>query len=225
MSYVLVTGAANGLGKKIAVHLLKAGYKVIIHYKNSLSKAQKIAEKFPNSVIQYGDFSTQEGVETFIKEVKHPVSILINNVGPYLQGPLSTINLKDFTSCFFENCTVVLKLIQSFLPTIKKDKGAIVNIGVCGLHREIADIYTPGYTLAKLSLYHLTRSFAKELVESEVSVNMVSPGYLNNSIDKPIKNIPIIDMEQVVDLVYYLIDSKNKHITGQNIEVSAGVRL
>ena len=75
----------------------------------------------------------------------------------------------------------------------------------------------------------LTKSLARELAESNVRVNMISPGFIENAVDiQSVSRLPMgrpASFDEVTRVATFLIDPKNSYITGQNIEVGGGIGL
>jgi NAD(P)-dependent dehydrogenase (short-subunit alcohol dehydrogenase family) len=237
MSWTLVTGGAKGLGAEICRHLAQKGYNVLVHYNQSEIEALGVVDCCRKLGVKAhavrGSFSSRESVEQFILELKSAyteIQHLINNVGEYFIGsPLST-PLSEWEALFQVNVYTPLALIYGLLPTIIKLQGNIVNIGVAGLEKMRADDHYTAYTMTKMDLLMLTRAFAKELAPSFVRVNMVSPGYLENSVDLPSETskFPMkrpAYFQEVARVVAFLLDQESNYITGQNIEVAGGIRL
>ena len=103
----------------------------------------------------------------------------------------------------------------------------IIFLGVAGIMQSLSDARTSFYTLAKLNLLMLTKSLAKELAPKQIRVNMISPGYLEESIDQP-KSLPMerpAKWEEIAEAALFFLDPKNRSITGQNLEIAGGVRI
>lgn len=237
MSFTLVTGGAKNLGREICLHLAKNKLNVVVHYNKSEKEALQVVNECRKFGVQaeaiQGDFSSMDGVKKFIemylKQFPNTKN-LVNNVGNYLIKSALETSYEEMTDLFQVNVFACLYLSQSLLHTIKMSQGSIVNIGVAGIDRGKAECYSTIYSMTKLSLLMLTRSLAKELGKFNVAVNMVSPGVLTSSIDAA-ENLEIIPMKrlgslnEVADVVAFLLNQKNHYITGQNIEVAGGVRL
>ncbi|HRD55264.1 MAG TPA: SDR family oxidoreductase [Parachlamydiaceae bacterium] len=235
MSFTLVTGAAKNLGKAICLHLARSGENVVVHYKNSKEDALSLVSLCKSFGVLaesvYGDFSTISGVQAFVDAYQSRVPStkgLVNNVGNYLIKKPQETSVEEMKHLFETNLYAPFLLMQALLPTISKEKGSIVNIGTVGIDGKRAESYSTAYSLTKSSLLMLTRSFAKEYASSQVSINMVSPGILENSIDGA--NRPEIlpmqrtaTFEEVAETVFFLL--KSPYITGQNLEVAGGIRL
>ncbi len=229
-NWTLVTGAARGLGAEICLTLAKAGQPLVIHYNLSQREAEDVAGRCRAWGVEaetlQGDFSTIEGVklfaERYLAQFPH-TKALVNNVGPFLIKSALDTSSTELSTLLQTNVQAPFALIKSLSESLKKQQGAIVNIGVAGLYH--ADTFCSGYSAAKASLYSLTKALARELAPFDVSVNMVSPGYLENSVTLP-EEFPMkrpATLAEVASLVAYLLE--NRYITGQNIEIAGGVRL
>jgi NAD(P)-dependent dehydrogenase (short-subunit alcohol dehydrogenase family) len=233
-SWVLVTGAAKGVGREIAINLAKDGYNTVIHYHQSKQEAEETAELCLQFGISaetiYGDFFN---LSTFIEDYhKRFLSThgLVNNVSHYYVGPLSKTDSKSWDHLVQLNIHAPFFLIQALLTSLKEHKGRVVNIGSVGVHAQRANVYCPAYFISKSSLWSITSSFAKELAKDEVTVNMVAPGILDYSIDfyETKKQVPgnrAITSEEIARVVQFLFKKESSSITGQNIEVAAGFGL
>lgn len=237
MKWTLVTGGSKGLGLALCLHFAKEGYPVLIHYRSDQKAADEALEACQNygaeaELIQ-GDFSTVEGINNFIGEItsRFPkIKNLIHNAGPYfVASPLNT-PASVLDELFNANLRAPFQIIPCLIDSITQSKGSIINIGIAGLEGCRSDIYSTAYMIAKGGLLQLTKSLAKELASKRVRVNMVSPGYLENSIDRPedLTELPLgrlVTFEEVIRVVSFLMAPESEAITGQNIEVAGGVRL
>lgn len=237
MTWTLITGAAKGLGAEICLNLAHNGYDVVIHYNTSQKDAEKLAERCRQNGVKaetiQGNLATSEGVNDFLSryQARFPeTSILINNVGNYLMKSITQTSLEEWENLFQTNLTAPFVLSNALVPSVKKHKGHVINIGVNGLHAAKADTYATAYSITKYGLWMLTKSLAKELAADGVRVNMVSPGLMENAVDLE-KILPLVPMksatplQEVADLITFLLKPENAHITGQNIEVAGGLRL
>lgn len=237
MGWTLVTGGGKRLGAAICRLLAFHGYDIVVHYRSSQREAWKVVEDCRALGVKaesiQGDFSTPESTQVFIREYIsqfHQTETVINNVGNYLILPGSETKMKAWEDLFQTNFFAPLALIQALLPSIKNAKGNIVNIGTTGLENRRADTYATAYMMSKMNLWMLTKSLARELAPFQVRVNMVSPGFLDISVDQPksFDSIPMKRMgkaDEVARVVRFLIDKESRYITGQNIEVAGAVGL
>lgn len=237
MDWTLVTGGGKGLGEKTCLQLADNGYSVVVHYRKSENEAQEVVRKCREKGVSaeciQGDFaslpSTLEFVERYTNRFTDTAN-LINNVGNYFVGNFENTPIDTWQDLFHTNMLAPAALIKGLFPFLKKAQGNVINIGVAGIQTVPADIYSPAYTFTKLGLWMLTKSLAKEWRPYQVRVNMVSPGYLENSIDLPDNpsKLPFGrtgSCDEIVRMILFLLDSKNNYMTGQNIEISGGLRL
>lgn len=236
MGVALVTGGAKGLGAAISLALAAKGMDLLIHYNQSQKAAQKVAEKCSQygikAEILQGDFSTVEGVLLFTQKYKQKIKetyALINNVGNYLLKNTLETSRSEWFDLFQTNLHTPFLLIQELVPLLIASQGIIINIGMAGI-QNIKTVYPSGvYSLTKSGLWVLTRLLAKELAEKKVRVNMVSPGFLENSIETidphslPMKRSGTL--EETARIVAFLVDKESEYITGQNIEVAGAYGL
>lgn len=235
MAWTLVTGGAKRLGAEICQTLAQHGHNIVVHYNTSRQDALdivKICHQYGvDADCMQGDFSTPDGTQQFAQNFLNRFSSaenLINNAGMYFTSSALNTPTNTWTQLFQINLHAPATLIQALIPGIKQLQGNIINIGVSGNYAIRADTYFTAYRMTKMSLLMLTKSLAKELVSSHVQVNMVSPGQLENSIDKPDPSLlPMQRLgttKEVARVVAFLLE-KDQYITGQNIEVAGGLGL
>lgn len=236
MSWVLVTGATSPLGREIAFSFARAGKNVLLHYHNHSDLAKKIAREIEGLGVQaktlHGEFSHPSKVDAFIEEYRKwnlSTEILIHNVGPYYQKSLLQSSTTELQEIFQSNFFASISITKALLQNLQTKQGSIIYLGFPNLLRGKVSKNVPGYALAKETLAMWTRSLAKELLPTQVRVNMVSPGYLEHSINAPepstLPQKRLISCQEVVDLIQYLVSPLAKSITGQNIDIAGGVGL
>lgn len=237
LRWALVTGSGKKLGRAIATMLASKGYSVVVHYHEDSEAAEETANLCRRFSVQAetlrGDFFTAEGVADFIRrylEKFATTAVLVNNIGHYLIESILTTSGEDWYRLFQINLHAPFFLIKALMPSLQKMSGSIFNIGMVGVHAIHADLHSSLYILTKTALWGLTKSLAAEVAPVGVRVNMLSPGYLNESVEMP----PDIDQllmhrlgkfQEVADLIAYLLSEQGAYITGQNIEVAGGIRL
>ncbi|MCH9610557.1 MAG: putative oxidoreductase [Chlamydiales bacterium] len=205
---ILITGAAKGLGRAIALELYNAGHQIVIHHNRS--DPGELLKLCPEAQTIQGVLD-EKLVQRYLERFPETTG-LVNNVGNYLEDTPQTSSLELMRI----NVEIPMLLCQKLLPAISKMRGHIVNIGTAGILRPT--VSCTSYALSKAALWNYTQSLAK--VQSQVKVNMVSPGVMENSVcssdQKP------VDLEEVARLVAFLFTSDA--ITGQNIDIASGFR-
>lgn len=231
--WTLVTGGAKRLGEAICLSLAEKGRNVVVHYNKSGAEADEVVRRCramgcQSAAIQ-GDFQTMDGTMDFAKRYLQEfpeTDVLINNVGNYLVSSALQTSVEDWVDLFQANLHAPFILMKALAPSLIRNKGQIINIGACGLHRHSANTYCTCYALTKQSLWGLTLSIARELAEENVRVNMISPGELDISVDH--RKIPMqrpASCHEVCRVVDFLLDPQSAYLTGQNIEVAGGLGL
>jgi NAD(P)-dependent dehydrogenase (short-subunit alcohol dehydrogenase family) len=177
----LVTGASSGSGVDIAQELARRGARVAIHYRSSRAGADAAV-----AAIQAGggkaqafqaDVAVADDVRRLVGEVEAglgPVSVLVNNAGPFADTAFRTLTERDWDYVMNANLKSVFVASQRVLPGMEAlGWGRIVNLGATsGLVRSHSV-----YGLAKAALLHLTESMAVEFAP-HVTVNAVVPSQI-----------------------------------------------
>ncbi len=233
-AWTLVTGGSTGLGAAICRTLASQGNPVLVHYHQNSEAAHALVGNCRALGVEadciQADFSSNDSVQVFIGRCQSlfgAIASLVNNVGEFSTGSATVTPVEQWKELFQLNVFAPVAIVQGLLPGITRASGCVVNMGMVGIQHSYADIYCSAYSAAKAALWQLTRSLAKELLASRVRVNMVSPGYLETSVVKP-QSFPLgreASIQEVADLVAFLMGPSAHYITGQNIEVAGGVRL
>lgn len=236
MNWTLVTGGARRLGAEICLTLAKQGYAIVVHYNTSEEAARTIVNACREIGVAaesiQGDFSNASSTEEFIHRYleRFPnTSNLINNVGNYLTKSGLSTTTKEWIDLFQVNFHSPLALIKALAPSLCKQQGNIINLGVAGLQRQLTSTRATAYFSTKMALWMSTKALAAELASSKVKVNMVSPGYLDIGVDTPsLDRLPmqrLASCHEVTRVIAFLLNQESSYITGQNIEVAGGVAL
>ena len=237
MSWTLVTGGSRGLGATLCSILAQKGHNIALQYRVSKEAAEGIVQQCQALGVQayalQGDFSTPQGVNLFLNSYLEQCTetrAVINNASEYHLGTASETPPSIWQHLFQVNLHAPIAIINALLPSLRRNQGAILNLGVAGLVKQHADTHASGYFSSKSALWSVTRSWAKEEASHLISCNMISPGYLETSEDHPmsVDRLPmqrLASLNEVSRLIAFLLEEENSYITGQNIEISGGVRL
>ncbi len=236
---VLITGAASGIGREIAIRFAKGGWNILCHYYSSEKNAQGL-RKIVNDCgtecyLLKADFSSEPEIRRFINKLKKfSVDSLINNAGTYVANKhFSKLTLKDVTDTFNVNTFVpVMITSQIFMWMKEKRFGRIVNISSIAA-KYGGSAYSLHYGCSKRALEGLTKTLAREGAVDNVLVNTVRPGVIDTDFHRKFpkdmkKRIAMIPMKKIgtpqdiADIVYYLGSEKNRFITNEVITVAGG---
>lgn len=210
----LVTGNFKGLGKAISEKLVEIGYATPLVVRSKDFDLTKVVDcqKLVNSVLEkYGK-----------------LDLLINNVGDYERGYVDDFSIESWQHMINSNLNSAFYLSKFALASLRETKGKIINIGFCGLEKLSPPPAVFAYQVAKTGLLTLTKAMAKAEAVSGLTVNMISPGSMENTVehDSELVRIPMgrfAKLEEVVNVVEFVL--ANDYLTGQNIEVAGGRAL
>lgn len=233
MAWALVTGGAKRLGAALCLSLAAQGHSVAIHYRQSKEQAEKVAKACRAQGVEAetigGDFSTADQLASFSKRYLSlfpETAVMIHNVGNYLVRPLENTSPEEWVELFQVNLHAPFILTQHLIPALIRHQGRVIHLGVCGLMGHRASLSASAYMLTKEALWGLTRIQARAYAPYGVTVNMVSPGQLDISVDR--REVPMGregTCHEVCQVVNFLLSQDNRYITGQNIEVAGGLGL
>src|SRR5277367_1785242 len=178
---VLITGGARRVGAEIARTLHAAGANILIHYRSSSAAAIALAAEFnrtrPSSAaIHAADLSNAEAPENLVSAALAEfgrLDILINNASTFYPTPVGQITLPQWDDLMGSNLKAPLFLSQAAAPSLKKQRGLIINM--VDIHALRPLKAHPLYSSAKAGLAMLTRALAREL-GPEIRVNGIAPG-------------------------------------------------
>jgi NAD(P)-dependent dehydrogenase (short-subunit alcohol dehydrogenase family) len=229
---ILITGASKGIGNAITKELCKIG-NVYVTARNEQALKNCNAKDFCVCDL----YKDVEKLGEFIKENK--IDVLINNAGEYIYGGLETVGTDDIQRVFQTNLISPTILIAKAIPYMKSKKwGRIINIG--SISGVMGEAYASVYSSSKAGLIGLTKALALELAEFEITVNTINPGWVDtelglNSIEESefskeeiIECIPqkrFVKPQEIASLCKYLISEEAKGITGQSINICAGLSV
>ncbi len=230
MVNILVTGATKGIGKAIAQELKSVG-NVYVTGRN----VEALREYKNYCVCDLAE--DIDILESFIADKK--IDILINNAGEYIYGGIDNMTDEQIEHIFAVNVIAPVKLIAKASVNMKEKKwGRIVNIG--SISGVMGEANASLYSATKAGMVGLTRALALELAQYNITVNTVNPGWVDtdmgmNSVelseffkDEIIETIPqrrFVKPVEIAKLVKYLISEDAKGITGQSINLCAGLSV
>jgi 2-dehydro-3-deoxy-D-gluconate 5-dehydrogenase len=179
----LVTGAATGLGRSIAIALAEAGADVACHCRKKDDAAQTIAliEKVGRRAVEVvgdmADHETPKRVVTDVVAAFGRIDILINNAGTIRRTPAIDFSEEDWATVIDVNLSSVFRMSQAAgRHMIDQESGKIVNIA--SLLSFQGGVTVPAYTASKSGVAGVTKALANEWAKHNVNVNAIAPGYI-----------------------------------------------
>lgn len=232
----LVTGAAKGIGRAIALTLAQQGFDVAVHYHRSETAAQQTVQDVRAHQVQAialpADVSQPQAVQTLVDTVVDKLgglSVVVNNVGNYFKKPIDEMTIAEWHEILDSNLNATFYVTQAALPHLKAAGwGRIINLGFAGAQNLVARTQITPYAIAKTGVILYTKALAKQLASYRITANVVAPGVVETSISQPVTQIPMGRMATVAEVarvIDFLIAPEAGYYTGQVIEVAGGWNL
>lgn len=232
----LVTGSAKGIGRAILLALASKGFAVAVHYKSSEAEAERTRQEAEQRGVQAIKVAADVTQATEAQRLIHTVveqlgglQVLVNNVGDYLKKPIEALTPEEWHQMLDSNLNAPFYLTQAALPYLSETGyGRVVNIGFAGAQNLLARPQITPYVIAKTGLIIYSKALAQRLAPEGVTVNVVAPGVAENSISKPVDEIPmgrLATLEELARAVLFFVEESNGYLTGQVLEVSGGWNL
>lgn len=233
----LITGGAKGIGRGIALDLASRHWKIAVCYRTSEAEAQKtalaITERGGQALAVRCDVSDPVAANDLVAQVERTwgrIDVLINGAGPYHRVNLFDETVEGWNDMFDGNLHPIFYLAKAVAPGMKARKsGHIINFSMANADQMISQPDVTGHYIAKAGVLILTRTLAKLLAPHGITVNAVSPGFIDSGSAPPeelagmTKRIPagyIGTIDDTVAAVRYLLSEEARYVNGANIQIS-----
>ena len=235
----LITGGARGIGKGIALDLATRGWSVAICYRTSEEEAvattRAIVDQGGQGLAVRCDVSDHEACRDLVSQVEGhwgKIDVLVNGAGPYHRVNVFDETPEGWAEMFTNNLHPVLYLAQAVAPGMKaRQAGRIISFSMANADKMEAQPMVTAHYIAKAGILILTRTLAKLLAPHGITVNAISPGFIDSGSAPPgelagmANKVPagyIGDVNDTVAAVRYLLSDEARYVTGTNIHVSGG---
>jgi 3-oxoacyl-[acyl-carrier protein] reductase len=240
---VLVTGAARGIGKSIALSLAKQGCHVVFNYRGDEAKAAALKEELVAAGGQatglkfdVTDYEAMtKALDEFTKNTA-PISGLVNNAGISKDTLLLRLKPDEMSSIIDTNLKGSMMVTQALARNfLKAENVSIVHmssiVGLMGNPSQAA------YAASKAGLIGFSKSVAKELASRNVRSNVVCPGFIQTDMTDALnektkeeynKSIPLGRLgtaEEVAQLTCFLLSGASSYLTGEVIKIDGGLYI
>ena len=236
---VLITGSSKGIGEKIAT-VLSSSYDVYLCGRDAKA-LETLSEKINAKGFCVVDLQEENAAKKLFGEalkILGQVDILINNAGEYFYGGVENTPKDKLEQLLNINTKIPYELISYSVKSMKEQNwGRIVNIG--SISGVVGEANASLYSMTKSALVGLTKALALELAQNNITVNTINPGFvqtklLENTFDDDFTREELLDMIpqsrfiepiEVANLVKYLVSEEAKGLTGQSINLCAGMSI
>jgi 3-oxoacyl-[acyl-carrier protein] reductase len=237
----LITGAARGIGKAIALKLASEGAEVaftdlVINEaaEETISEIAAYGHKVKGYASNAADFEeTQAVVEEIIQDFGR-IDILVNNAGITKDGLVMRMSEEQWDAVIAVNLKSAFNFIHAVVPQMARQKsGSIINMA--SIAGQMGNPGQVNYSASKAGLIAMAKSVAKEMGSRGIRANAISPGYviteMTNALpeavrEEYIKNIPLKrggTVEEIANTALYLASDLSSYVTGQVIAVNGGL--
>jgi 3-oxoacyl-[acyl-carrier protein] reductase len=239
----LVTGGSRGIGRAIAVALGARGARVVVNYAADETAANEtaaaVAAAGGAAVLRRFDVSDARAVDEAVKDVaatEGGLHILVNNAGIAVNGLTLGAKDADWKRSLDVNLSGAFYCTRAALRSLMKAKEAGRIINITSITAETGSAGQAPYVAAKAGLIGLTKTWAREYASRGLTVNAVSPGFIETDMtakDLPaerreelVKSIPLARIgrpEDVAAAVAFLASPAASYITGEVLRVNGGL--
>lgn len=239
----IVTGGSRGIGRAICIALARGGVRVYVNYASRSEAAEETARLCLEAggegiLLPFNVASSEQVNEAFdrVKSESGRLDILVNNAGMSRDGLVLRLKDSDWDETLAVNLSGAFYCARAAAKLMVRAKtGAIVN-----LSSVVGEKGNPGqvpYVASKAGLIGMTKSLALELASRGVTVNAVTPGFIDTDMtaslseglkEEYLKNIPLGrfgSAEEVAALVVFLSSPEAAYITGQVFGINGGLYM
>lgn len=236
----LVTGGSSGIGTAIVQSLARSGAQVAFTYRSNkqgaeavLSKIESAGTKAKKYQADVADFSRAQEVVDSVLDTFGTLDILVNNAGANQDKVIWKMTENMWDEVIATDLKGVFNYIRAASSTFRKQKSGRI-ITVSSINALRGKFGQSNYTAAKAGVIGLSKTVARELGRSNVTVNVVCPGLIATKMildmpddfkQKALEEIVLGRIgtpEDVAEVVAFLASNSARHITGEVIKVDGG---
>ncbi len=241
----LITGGVGGIGTAICKRLAKDGHFVVANYaipgtEEKWNRAMAaVGLNGSTSALAFGDVTDFDGMGDMVRkiELEHgPIDILVNCASITRDSTFRKMTLDQWKAVLSTNLDSVFNVTRHVIDgMIERGWGRIVNISSVNAVR--GQFGQTNYAAAKAGILGFTKSLAQEVIRKGVTVNAISPGYVQTEMvmairedvrQKIVSEIPagrLAMPEEVADAIAFLASDNAGYITGTNLSVNGGLHM
>jgi 3-oxoacyl-[acyl-carrier protein] reductase len=239
----LVTGASRGIGRAVALQLARDGFAVVVHYRVGKEGAEEtrdlIIRENGQATVSGFDVARQEEVDAAVKSIVRahgPIEVLVNNAATIQDHLLMRMPEAAWREVIDTDLNGVYYCTKAVIMALagkgRRPGRRIVNI--TSVSGEAGTVGQTNYAAAKAGVVGFTKAAARELAPMGVTVNAVSPGYIDTDVIKHLDaqklqtRIPMGRIgrpEEVAHVVSFLASAEAAYITGQVVRVNGGLLM
>ena len=236
----LITGAARGIGKAIALKYASEGCNIAFtDLEVNLDTEKEIAAlgvKAKSYASNAADFAQTEEVVKAVKEEFDSIDILVNNAGITKDGLMLRMTEQQWDAVIAVNLKSAFNFIHACVPVMMRQRGgSIINMAsVVGVHGNAGQA---NYAASKAGLIALAKSIAQEMGPKGIRANAIAPGFIETAMTAALpdevreqwkQKIPLRrggQVEDIANVATFLASDLSSYVSGQVIQVDGGMNM
>lgn len=236
MKTVIITGAANGIGKSVAIAYAEKKYNVVIADIDSEAGKKlhnQLRNKEQEATFVECDVSDSHAIENLVKETTNRykrIDVLINNAGISMFTPPDELPVSDWDTILNTNLRSSFLLTRAAAVEMKKTGGGAV-VNIASTRATMSEKNSEAYAASKGGLLALTHAMSVSYAEDKITVNCISPGWIHTGDYDKLRNIDhsqhpsgrVGKPEDIARACLFLTQPENDFINGENLVIDGGM--
>jgi len=238
----LITGAAQGIGKSIALLLAQNGANIVVSDIN-LERAEETAREIESigskAMAVKVDVASLKEVEQMVEAVLEKfgkIDILVNNAGITRDKLILRMTEEDWDAVLNVNLKGTFNCTKVVVRHMAKQRSGKI-VSIASVVGEMGNAGQANYSASKAGVIGLTKTIAREFAQRRINVNAIAPGYIETpmteilpeKVKEELKSlIPMERLgkpEDVAEAVLFLVSEESNYITGQVLNVNGGIYM
>jgi len=238
----LVTGAAQGIGKAVALLLARNGAHIVVSDIN-LEKAEETAKEIESigskAIAIKVDVANLKDVERMVESILEKfgkIDILVNNAGITRDKLILRMTEEDWDAVLNVNLKGTFNCTKAVVRHMAKQRSGKI-VSIASVVGEMGNAGQVNYSASKAGVIGLTKTIAREFAQRRINVNAIAPGYIETPMTEVLPEkvkeelkrlIPMERLgkpEDVAEAVLFLVSEDSNYITGQVLNVNGGIYM
>jgi 3-oxoacyl-[acyl-carrier protein] reductase len=236
----LITGAARGIGKAIALRFAAEGANIaftdLAENEETRAEIEALGVTCRSYASNAADFAETETLVGRVKEDFGAIDILVNNAGITKDGLMLRMTEQQWDAVIGVNLKSAFNFIHAVIPVMMRQRqGSIINMAsVVGVHGNAGQA---NYAASKAGMIALAKSIAQEMGPKGIRANAIAPGFIETAMTAALpeavreewkKKIPLRrggTPEDVADVALFLASDLSSYVSGQVIQIDGGMNM